>query len=63
MYDAYFHCLKIILVNDYPAKDIDQTHAYKFITLFSSPSTSVPGDVRAGFFSESFLNGTMSTKN
>lgn len=52
MYDAYFHCLKIILVNDYPAKDTDQTHAYKFITLFSSPSTSVPGDVRAGFFRE-----------
>lgn len=50
IYDAYFQCLRVILINDYEFRDIDQILAYKFITLFSSPSTSMPGDVRAGFF-------------
>lgn len=49
LYEVYFHCLRIVLTRE-ADENIDETHAYKFIMLFSSPSTSMPGRAREGAF-------------
>lgn len=50
LYDVYFQCLRILLLNDTTNQNISETHAYKFIMVFSSPSTSMPGHARTECF-------------